>query len=152
MTDVLFAYCRAAVMFAAALFIAVGCGKNDTRVRRVPVSGTVLLKGDSVGDATVVFEPVGSTPAAAGKTDATGRFRLTTFDSDDGAVPGEYKVSVRKIQVQSSNKPPASDDAVGAPPDEKWLLPAKYGNSATSGFTATVNESGANDFKFELVE
>ena len=152
MTDVLFAVSRATVMFAIALFAAVGCGPKDTRVRRLPASGTVLYKGEPVADAEVVFDSGGSSPAAAGKTDASGRFQLTTFDTNDGAVPGDYKVAVRKVQVIRKAPAPAADDAVGPPPDEKWLLPMKYGNSATSGFTATVNETGENDFKFELVE
>ena len=44
----------------------------------------------------------------------------------------------------------APDDFAGAPPDEKWLLPAKYGNTATSGFTAAVKADAKNDFKFDL--
>jgi hypothetical protein len=101
----------------------------------------------------VVFDPVGSTPAATGTTDTNGRYQLTTFDTNDGAAPGDYKVIVRKIQVISgANSPPATDDAVGQPPDEKWLLPAKYGQSESSGLTATVKENAANDFKFELQE
>jgi len=152
MTDVLFPNCRTAVVIAIALFVAGGCGQKDMRVRRVPVSGTVLYKGEPVADAEVVFDSGGSTPAAAGKTDKAGRFQLTTFDLNDGAAPGEYKVSVRKVQVTSKAPKADTDDAVGVPPDEKWLLPVKYGNSATSGFTATVNESGENEFKFELVE
>jgi len=152
MTDVLFAFCRAAVVIAIAPVLAGGCGPKDTRVRRVPVSGTVLYKGEFVADAEVVFDSGGNTPAAAGKTGATGRFRLTTFDTNDGAVPGEYKVAVRKVQVISKAPKAASDDAAGPPPDEKWLLPAKYGNSATSGFTASVKETGENEFEFKLVE
>src|SRR5690349_11000881 len=76
-----------------------GCGKHDDRPGRVPVTGTVLRAGQPVAEATVIFEPVGSTPAATGTTDAAGRFVLSTFDAADGAAPGEYKVAVRKVQV-----------------------------------------------------
>ena len=152
MTDRLFRCCRAAVVFAIALFVAGGCGSKDARVPRVPVTGTVLHKGQPVADADVVFDSGGSTPAAAGKTDTTGRFQLTTFDTNDGAVPGEYTVTVRKVQVISKAPAAATDDAVGPPPDEKWLLPVKYGRSETSGLTAKVEASGPNDFKFDLPE
>jgi hypothetical protein len=106
-----------------------------------------------VADAAVIFEPVGSTPAASGQTDAAGRFRLTTFDANDGAVPGEYKVAVQKVQVIASERPAkAADDLQRPPPNEKWLLPMKYANTATSGFTATVKAGGENQFKFELLD
>jgi hypothetical protein len=142
---------RPAWVIAIALTLVWGCGKTDTRARRVPVSGTVLYKGQPAAEATVLFDPVGNTPAATGKTDASGRYQLTTFDANDGAVPGEYKVVVRKVQVIPGSKPEtASDDFAGLPPDEKWLLPTKYGHSESSGLTATVKENAANDFKFEL--
>jgi hypothetical protein len=134
-----------------ALFVVNGCAKKDTRVRRVPVSGTLFRMGQPVAEATVIFEPLGSTPAATGTTDANGQFRLTTFDIDDGAVPGEYKVAVRKVQVIPGNRPSeAPDDLATTPPDEKWLLPVKYGHSDSSGLTANVKPDAKNDFKFEL--
>jgi hypothetical protein len=144
---------RPVTVIAVAIALTYGCQKADNRPRRVPVSGIVLYKGQPVADATVLFDPVGSTPAATGTTDANGRYQLTTFDLNDGAALGDYKVIVRKIQVISGAKsPPATDDAVGPPPDEKWLLPAKYGHAESSGLTASVKESAANDFKFELQE
>jgi hypothetical protein len=113
----------------------------------------VLRRGQPVAEATVIFEPLGSTPAATGTTDAGGRFALTTFNTDDGAVPGEYRVAVRKVQVIKGERPAnAPDDLAMPPPDEKWLLPMKYGNTATSGFTASVKAAAKNDFKFELIE
>jgi hypothetical protein len=139
------------VCFAAAFEC--GCAKKDTRPARVPVSGTVLHKGQPVAQATVIFEPVGNTPAAAGETDAAGRFQLTTFDTGDGAVPGEYKVAIRKVQLNRGDRSEqASDDQVGPPPDEKWLLPAKYGYTNTSGLAATVQADAKNEFKFELAD
>ncbi len=144
---------RAAWMMLIAMAMVSGCGKADTRPRRVLVSGAVLHKGQPVAEATVLFIPVGSTPAATGKTDAQGRYRLTTFESNDGAVPGEYAVAVRKIKVIASSTPgTVPDDFVTAPPDEKWLLPTKYGHGESSGLAATVKEGVENDFRFELAE
>jgi hypothetical protein len=150
-------FCRilaAAGLVGIALAVASGCGsKKDSRPRRVPVSGTVLRMGQPVAAATVLFEPLGSTPAATGETDAAGQFRLTTFDPGDGAVPGEYAVAVRKVEVIPSNRPgDAPDDLATPPPDEKWLLPVKYGHTTSSGLTATVKADATNDFKFELPE
>jgi hypothetical protein len=148
--------CRLAAAVATvcyALALLSGCAKQDTRPARVPASGTLLRMGQPVAKATVIFEPVGSTPAAAGQTDAAGRFQLTTFDPGDGAVPGAYKVAVRKIELIRGERPAqAADDQAGPPPDEKWLLPVKYGYTSTSGLTAEVAADGTNDFKFELGE
>jgi hypothetical protein len=129
------------------------CGKKDDRPGRVPVTGAVLRAGQAVADATVIFEPLGNTPAATGTTDSAGRFVLSTFGADDGAVPGEYKVAVRKVQVIRTARPAdAPDDLVTPPPEEKWLLPAKYGDTTTSGFTASVKAEAQNDFKFEIAD
>jgi hypothetical protein len=129
-----------------------GCGgAKDSRPERAAVSGKVLRMGQPVAGATVIFEPAGSTPAASGETDASGRFQLTTFDKHDGAVPGEYKVAVQKVQVNRGNRPAnAPDDAAAPPPEEKWLLPVKYGSGESSGLAASVKSEGANDFAFEL--
>ena len=151
------AFCRtltAVFSIGIALAVISGCtSTKDNRPRRVPVTGTVLRMGEPVAQATVIFEPVGSTPAATGETNATGQFRLTTYDTDDGAVPGEYKVAIRKVQVIAGDRPSeAPDDLAAAPPDEKWLLPVKYGHTASSGFTATVKADAKNDFKFDLTD
>jgi hypothetical protein len=145
---------RALFVFCVASFALLGaCKKADTRPRRVPVSGMVVHRGQPVAEATVIFEPVGSTPAATGKTDAAGRFQLTTFDASDGAVPGDYKVAVRKVQVTPGSRPAdAPDDLAAPPPDEKWLLPVKYGHTASSGLTATVKADAKNEFNFELTD
>jgi hypothetical protein len=143
--------CFLTAVFVVAIALPAGCKKADNRPARVAVTGIVIHKGQPATDATVIFEPVGSTPAATGQTDATGRFQLTTFDKNDGAVPGDYKVAVRKIQVIRSDRPAnAPDDLATPPPDEKWLLPTKYGHTASSGLTATVKPAGKNDFQFEL--
>jgi hypothetical protein len=130
-----------------------GCGKNDDRPDRVRVTGAVLRAGQAVADASVIFEPLGNTPAATGTTDAAGRFELSTFDADDGAVPGEYRVAVRKVQVIRAERPAgAPDDLAMPPPEEKWLLPMKYGDTTTSGITASVKAETKNEFKFEIAE
>jgi hypothetical protein len=67
-----------------------GCGK-----RLVTVKGTVTLDGKPVHRATVVFEPLTAEgfPAAA-QTNEEGVFYLGTHKSQDGAYPGEYRVTV----------------------------------------------------------
>jgi hypothetical protein len=78
------------LLLSALLPLAAGCGQAKT----VKVAGVVTLDGKPLGGATVTFTPVGDGRPASGRTDTDGSFRLTTFRSDDGALPGEYKVLV----------------------------------------------------------
>src|SRR5262245_12374499 len=77
-------------LLAGAPTAALGCGQGKT----VKVEGVVTLDGKPLPAATVTFVPDGNGRAASGRTDQDGIFRLTTFRTDDGAVPGEYKVTV----------------------------------------------------------
>ena len=132
-----------------------GCGGGQPGADRpavVPVKGLVLYDGKPVEGAMVVFQPEKHEHGAAGLTDANGAFRLRTFSPDAGAVPGEFKVSIRKTQTRASGGGAEADDAEHPEGQavETWLLPKNYSNPATSGLTATVTEGGPNEFKFEL--
>ena len=151
----------------AALLAAPGCGGGGDDVERphqvVPVSGVVTYKGQPVDGASVTFHPAdgGGSPTAPGKpaarakTDSQGRFRLWTYDHDDGAVPGEHVVTVSKVEIAAPDiDPDAPDfDAEQAPAElpPQYLVPEKYGSKATSDLRATVTPEGPNDdFTFEL--
>ncbi len=151
-------------LLTAALLMA-GCGgKEETgNEATTPVTGTVTYKGAPVADASVALtpdSPPGPTPigrGAFGRTNAEGKFTLMTFVADDGAVPGAYKVSVTKIEGQTSGgAETGADDYVdpgqGPPPKPKHLLPEKYSKTNTSGLTATVVEGTPLELKFDLVD
>lgn len=136
--------------------VLVGCGAEVELGGTTAVTGTVNHNGQPVEGATVTFSPAGEGRAASGITDANGRFTLTTLASNDGAMPGTYQVGISKTEVQGAmtaeeseaylkqhNQPPPR-------PVSKDMLPAKYKNPMQSGLTATVNESGENDFTFDL--
>jgi hypothetical protein len=81
----------------AALAAVAGCGGKD---RPVPVRGVVKLDGQPLPKATVQLIPAtGQGPVASGLSDARGAFRLTTFKTDDGALPGDYKVIVTVQEI-----------------------------------------------------
>ena len=138
-----------------------GCS-SDGKPQPVPVSGTVLYKGQPVPGAQVVFLSKGTSPAAVGNTDDGGNFSLSTYDEEDGAVPGDYSVTVVKMQGSAGADPNAPFDPVAdmeaaarntaPPPPAKSLLPTKYGAAATSGLQFTVAASGSNQFKIELTD
>jgi hypothetical protein len=143
-----------------------GCGQatDPNRPRTVPISGTVTQGGTPVEGAEVTFESTGGSHSAVGITDAGGKYRLTTFRSNDGAVAGDYRVTIAKYDRPVIS--PKSDGRIadtGDEPEEaqaagrtfgdtalKNLLPGKYARAETSGLTATVDKSGQKTFDFQL--
>ena len=144
-----------------------GCTPKNS-LDTVPITGIVTLDGSPVDGANVVFAPSGGGgQAATGITGADGRYKLTTLDPNDGALPGKYIVMISKTEAP----PTASDLAVkpGMTPEEatkaaydardaagkanepayKELLPAKY-NSGAGGLEADVTKGGKTEFNFEL--
>src|SRR5216684_4515847 len=78
------------LLCCTAVLTSAGCGGSGT----VSVKGVVTLDGVPLSKAAVSFVPLGEGRPAYGQTDANGNFRLTTFRTDDGALPGEYKVII----------------------------------------------------------
>lgn len=158
--------------FIASLIALSGCGGADSnRPQTYPVSGTVTQGGQPVADANVTFHLRDGSRSALGVTDAGGNFKLTTFTAGDGAVAGEYQVTVTKYDrpaivargtgplvdtaeagegEPAEKQPQAGKASRGETPDPKSTLPAKYADPETSGLTATVSTSGANTFEFQL--
>ena len=52
----------------------------------------------------VIFNPVDRAQCqeAIGEVEADGTFRLTTFEKDDGAVPGEYIVTIDPLSYKKA--------------------------------------------------
>jgi len=62
------------------------------------VSGVVTMDGEPYADANVLFTPVGEGGlSATGETDASGHFTMHTRGTENGVLPGKYKVSVTPI-------------------------------------------------------
>ena len=134
----------------------IGC--SDT-IRTVNVTGTVTFNGEPLEGAQVNFSPVtpgeDARPAFA-RTDANGRFRLSTIGGtvDAGTTPGEYMVSITRmvtgtVIVEPDGGPGASSPSGFMPPPQS-LIPRHYGDPTTSNLTATVEARGANVFNFDL--
>lgn len=119
----------------------VGCGSGGPSV--VQVKGLVTYKGKPMEKIAVVFTPNGPGMMATGLTNEKGEFTLQTSEPGDGAMVGEYKVS---FKYDSGEIPDMFN-----PKKEVSPIPAKYGDAAKSGKTATVKaNSSENDFKFDL--
>ena len=134
-----------------------GCAQkgDPNRPKTAPVAGTVTYKGQAVEGATVMFVSASASGrGAVGKTDASGRFTMTTFASGDGAIPGSYRVAIYKTSVEGAPAEGATGKA-GAEPSAGTIkdhLPAKYKEASSSGLTADVGDSGVKDLKFDLVD
>lgn len=145
-----------------------GCSDSGPKVN--PVEGVVTLDGTPIDGVTVAFSPVDSANgvAAVGKTDASGVFKLTSTQggkTEGGAVAGEYRVTFTKSSIKAysqedlekiKNDPnygkASSAARPTAPPKAESLVPAPYGNPATSGFKVQVKEgkNAGDEFKFDL--
>lgn len=152
--------------FAAILSCLVLCGCSDSgsasRKPVYPTSGTVEIFGAPLAGATVAFAPLEGQPTAFGSTDADGKFVLTTYDYQDGAAAGKFKVIVTKTTSAAAKTTAegadheaeavaaSSHDAEGAATDSANLVPAQYANATDSPLNAEVKSSGENVFNFDL--
>ena len=130
---------------APLLLVLNGCGPSGPQP--VPVTGAVTYNDKAV-EVMVTFLPVAETgQVAKGLSDKSGKFSLSTLAPEDGAFPGQYRVSVLPAEP-----PPMPGPSGDFPPSYRSPLPVKYGNPETSGFTADVREGADNDFTFALTD
>ena len=136
-----------AVLFA-------GCGVDANRPRVVPVSGKVSQKGNPLTAGEIVFIPAGGTNGsgghiATGQIGSDGTYRLTTFNTGDGAVLGTHKVTV---VVRSAGEMKKMNDLGGGkiayklPPS---MLPPKYSSADSTPLKYTV-EDRSNTINIDL--
>lgn len=142
-----------------AAFCLTGCSKNGGRPKVYPVSGSVKFKGEPVANASVVFMPEGSSPRnPAGMTDAQGNFKLTSYDTNDGAILGDYIVTITPGIAADGKKPEerTAQDlinlGVGGKIEKQAIFPAKYSDRKTSGLKRSVVAGDTNVFNFDLTE
>lgn len=119
-----------------------GCQNNPHGT--VDVSVEVIYNGEPISEAVVVFR--GETPAT-GATNDKGFTRLSSFQKNDGAKPGFYKVTIEKVMMDIQYAPEGGTIIKN---ETKFLIPAVYGNPETSELTAVVDAKRKNHFVFQL--
>ena len=144
-------------MISWCLLLALGCSAQKGPAT-AKVSGVVTYKGQPVDGATVVFAPpAGGRPGTA-TTDAQGRYELSSYGEKDGAVPGDYKVTVQKTKTEGAepnltyeqmNEMQSRGEDIPGPVSIN-LLPEKYLSAATTDLNATVKPGTQNDIPLEL--
>ncbi|QDU39539.1 hypothetical protein Mal4_38840 [Maioricimonas rarisocia] len=96
------------------LLVVAGCTGGAHQYDVVPVSGVVTCEGKPVANAIVQFSPAEKEGraegrpgrAAFGKTDEQGRFTLSTYGEDDGAIVGTHTVSVGPAPTEDTAERP----------------------------------------------
>lgn len=122
------------------LFLLAGLAGCGGRLR--PVEGQVVFKdGQPLAGGLVVFdriEPAEPRLSARGNLGPDGKFRLSTYTQDDGALEGRYRVAVA---------PPLPEDArdIG----RVQVLHRRYESVETSGLEFQVT-GGKNEFRITV--
>ena len=134
---------------AGAFGLLAGCGGGP---KTIPVTGIVLLDGQPVpAGAAVQFIPRDGGHVADGITDAAGKFTLTTFQANDGALIGLHDVVVVGVR-QTGVAATASGLSEIADPSQvkqEWFVPQKYAIKETAKQTVEVKR-GMSEVKLEL--
>jgi hypothetical protein len=138
------------IVTMALIFLAlwIGCGPGSD-MKTYPAHGTVRMKGQPLASATVMLHAKSAQGVLEivnqAETNEEGIFRFQTVIGpgkfQDGVVAGDYQISLSKMDVSQMK-------AMTSPP--KDLLPAKYTDPSTSGFTAKVTADGDNAFTFDV--
>lgn len=109
------------------------------------------MKGAPCDGALVVFHPLASDrvndPKPVATTDANGNFSLTTFALDDGAIEGDYGVTIVWNVPDKEAKFSLSGEGGGGGTDK---LQGRYGNPSSPKLKATVKAQDGNTFNFDL--
>lgn len=132
-----------------------GCDQGNP-LGAIPIRGTVTYNGKPLGEGEVLYNPVDTTGRRAkAKIQSDGSFQLTTLETNDGAVPGEYQISVLAYAPHPGEptRTEASEqrDQIRERIKRGHIIPEKYTDPETSGLTDTVdkNHSGVKEIILE---
>jgi hypothetical protein len=120
---------------SALLAIVAGSIGCDTHPARVPVSGTVTIDGTPLKRGNIKFVPEVGRPSV-GKIGEDGRFTLTCYDGNDGALLGKHRVQIASNRIISDSK-------------IEWFAPPSYADFRSSGLEVNITKP-ENDLKLEL--
>ena len=140
-----------AALLLALLTITTGCG--DSKFKFATVEGRVLLDGQPVAKARVVFMPQASGaegeagPYSGGKTDADGRYTLSSTEETPraGAVVGAHRII---ISTKRAHLHPTELDTEVI--DSPETIPAEYTTYRLTPLTFDVPASGSTSADFSL--
>ena len=153
------------------VLVLVGCSNSDSRYTKV--EGTVTYNQQPMEGANVTFLPVSAgenNEPAAGRTDAGGKFSLTSSKAvkgGSGILPGEYVVLVSKVVLPPDPDGEAFEQgtityeelldrrvktAASREAAAKNVLPEKYSQRDKTDLKATVVSGKNSPFTFDLTD
>lgn len=132
------------IAIAFTTLIPIACGPSGPELAQV--SGKITYQGKPVPKGRVTFVSTAEGGRnATGELSSDGSYRLQTENPGDGALLGQYNVTV------FAHDEPILDYIPRKPVQPKILAPTKYEKPDTSDLKATV-QSGSNTFNFELTD
>lgn len=129
-------------LFVMSLAAVGGCSESGNP-KTYPVKGKVSYRGQPVTSGIVMLTPDGKGHAATGALETGGTFQLTTFEKNDGAVPGKYNVAIQVFPAEGAGLPGAEFGNKRPP------IPQKYMSDSSSGLTAEIT-AAENTLDFSL--
>jgi hypothetical protein len=133
---------RAAAAVALLALVPTGCGSSPGSV-----TGTVTLNGNPVGSVSVSFV-AGDGTIRSGFTAADGTYRVEEVPT------GPVQVTVQGTEVVTETVQQDLKKRGGAPAPKKTTkspVPARYGDSSTSGLSLTVKSGDNNKYDIPLM-
>ena len=147
-----------------ALVSILGCGEDEGLGRRYKVHGWVMYRSQPLEIGRITFHPLDATgtPRDATGTVRDGSYTLSTIGDDDGALPGNYRVTIAAYsaappKLQSIVKGGAARPfdvmskaaMMKAARQAKNLIPSRYTSPRISPLTREV-KAATNRLDFEL--
>ena len=133
-----------------------GCFRSGGLEDTVPIRGEVSYLGKPLESGEVRYVPVDPNAGrvARGTIDSHGKFRLTTLNDGDGALPGEYRivVVVYEEQFDDISRREGDEDRSGRMETPSTPIPVRYYKPETSNLTDTVNDDHSGYKEIALVE
>jgi hypothetical protein len=137
-------------LFLVALFALLAIGCTPSTAQPVAAKGVVKTKGGQPCEgAFVVFHPQEkeriNDPKPVATADSQGNFVLTTFAQNDGAIPGEYGITIVWPAKAGAEKEFSLSGEGGSGGADQ--LAGRYGNPKAPVIKISVPKEGAQDLQ-----
>lgn len=148
------------LLLVVAISFTTGCKKGDPRSKDlVPAMGTITYNGTPLDGATLTFlneeDPLKPGGSAVSKADGT--FAVSLYGDGDGTSPGNYVVTVTKIEMKSKlseeeilDYEKRGEELPADAQEEVALIPKKYGSKTTSDIHVAIPAGGDKAIQIDL--